>query len=182
MPPADLGPGRALGPVAQISLGNAHSCALTVSGEVRCWGFFFLPPDPVVAASPDDLGLVAQLGSGDAHGCAVTVSGEVRCWGSNEHGRSTPPNGLEPVVQLGVGWYHSCVRTVSGRVHCWGDNGSGRSTPPEDLGPVVQLEVGLFHSCANSDGFWSAALLGRFDQCLVIPAARHGYSSAFGCH
>ena len=167
-PPDDLGP------VVQLGLGSLHSCALTVSGQVRCWGangelYHFGELKDGRSTPPDDLGPVAQLSVGGFHSCAVTVLGEVRCWGSNggvlvrtqdvyEDGRSTPPGDLGPVVQLGLGSSHSCAVTVLGEVRCWGSNGDldfygelledGRSTPPGDLGPVAQLSVGSSHSCA----------------------------------
>ena len=137
-PPANLGP------VAQLAVGRTHSCALTVSGEVRCWG-----SDELGESSPPaDLGPVTQLAGGRFHSCAVTVSGQVRCWGANFSAQSSPPDDLGPVAQLGLGDSHSCVLTVSGVVRCWGSNGDGRSTPPDDLGLAIQLAVGYLHACA----------------------------------
>ena len=143
-PPDDLGPGRNLGPVVQLSVGSAHSCVLTVSGEVRCWGLNRYGQ----ATPPDDLGPVAQIGAGGSHSCALTVAGGVRCWGRNDGGFSTPPDDLGAVAQLGVGGYHTCALTVLGRVRCWGQDNLGQSSPPEDLDSVAELSVGTEHSCA----------------------------------
>ena len=137
-PPDDLGP------VAQIGVGDYHSCALTVSREVRCWG----SNRSGRATPPDDLGPVAQLAVGEEYNCAVTVSGRVRCWGDNENGRSSPPTDLPPVAEVAVGDLHSCALTVSGGVRCWGRNSSGQSRPPNDLPPVAEVAVGDLHSCA----------------------------------
>ena len=134
-PPADLGP------VAQLSVGNLHSCARTVSGQVRCWGRNVEGQ----SSPPGNLGPVAQISVGYEHSCALTVSGEVRCWGRNLEGQSTPPGGLgNAATQIGAGFNHSCALTVSGGVRCWGRSES----PPDDLGPVAQISVGPFHSCA----------------------------------
>ena len=162
MPPVELGPDGALGAVVQIGLGRSHVCALTASGEVRCWG----NPGDNRTSPPDDLGpdgalgAVVQLAVGDLHNCVLTDLAQVRCWGANGNpdrgpdGRAMPPDDLGAVVQLGVGDLHSCALTVSGEVRCWGANGNpdrgpdGRATPPDDLGPVVQITVGEEHSCA----------------------------------
>ena len=134
-----------LGPVAELAVGPSHSCALTVSGQVRCWG----NDGNGQSSPPADLGPVVQIGVGSFHSCALTVSGRrVRCWGHNGFGQSLPPENLGPVAQLGAGDYHNCALADSGQVRCWGSNGSGRSTPPDDLGLVAQLVLGVSYSCA----------------------------------
>ena len=133
-----------LGPVVQLAVGGNHSCALTVSGRVRCWDWDFYRG----LSPPEALGPVVQIGVGYSHSCALTVEGRVRCWGSNEFGKSTPPDNLSAVAQLGVGNDHSCALTVSGQVHCWGNNGSSQSLSPRGLGRVAQLAVGSDHNCA----------------------------------
>ena len=138
MPPDDLGP------VVQLGAGYSFACALTILGELRCWGGDFATP-------VDDLGPFTQLAVGDIHSCAVADSGQVHCWGDNDDGQTTPTVGLGPggvVVQVGVGNDHSCALTDSGTVHCWGSNKDDQSSPPDDLGPVAQLGVGGSHNCA----------------------------------
>ena len=165
-PPDELGPDGALGPVAQIGAGDLHSCALTVSGKLRCWGFI---EDGRTTPPADTLGRFTQLVVGDDHNCALTDLGAVHCWGSDANSRSTPPTALGPdgtlgaVVQIVAGSEHTCALTVSGAVHCWGYNGpgsttepsaSGRATPPAGLGPdgelgrVEQLLGGREQTCA----------------------------------
>ena len=142
-----------LGPVAQLAVGDRHSCALTVAGGVRCWGSNGSERSPDGRATPPGgLGPVAQLVVGESHSCALTIAGGVRCWGDDGGGRATPPGNLGAVAQIGVGESHSCALTVAGGVRCWGSNADGRSTPPDDLGPVAQISVGLNHSCALTVG------------------------------
>ena len=138
-PPDDLGP------VAQLAVGEEYNCAVTVSGEVRCWGSDGFSGR---ATPPDDLGPVAQIGVGEDHSCALTVGGRVRCWGDDFHGQSSPPEDLGPVAQLAVGEEYSCALTVSREVRCWGADFYDQSSPPADLGPVAQLAVGEEYSCA----------------------------------
>ena len=143
-----------LGLVAQLVVGENHSCAVTVSGGVRCWG----GDGSGQSTPPDDLGAVVQLSVGILYSCVLTVSGRVRCWGATTlsdipgnsylFAQATPPEDLGPVAQLVVADLHSCALTVSGQVRCWGDNRSGKSSPPEDLGVVAQISGGENHSCA----------------------------------
>ena len=144
MPPSDLGPDGALGPVAQLALGEDHACALTVSGRVRCWGS---------AASdrstpPAGLAGVVQLAVGRDHSCALTVSGAVHCWGNNFYDQSSPPGNLPPVAQIGAGDEYSCALTEAGALRCWGRSIPGDIPLPGGLGAVAQLAAGYDHACA----------------------------------
>jgi alpha-tubulin suppressor-like RCC1 family protein len=73
-----------------------HSCALTQSGSVLCWGdndVFQLglgEVDEPMRNTPSiaqglESGIVA-IGAGGLHTCAVTQAGEVQCWGANLYG------------------------------------------------------------------------------------------------
>ncbi|MFZ5630200.1 MAG: RCC1 domain-containing protein [Spirochaetota bacterium] len=93
---------------AAVVTGYAHSCALTVSGSVFCWGdniFYQLgqerfpgkalieqssTPIPVSVVTRDEAarGLRAmQLAAGSNHTCALLSDGFVRCWGDNGFGQ-----------------------------------------------------------------------------------------------
>lgn len=165
--------------VAQISAGYAHTCAVTSSGAVKCWGFGIYgqlgngsTANSNVPVDVSTLGSnVATIAAGFYHVCARTTDGAVKCWGYNDYGQlgnnsrtnsSTPvsPVGLSGVTELAVGSDHSCV-VASGLVKCWGRNVYGqlgdnsttnRLTPIEvqSLGSeVVQLTAGSHFSCAN---------------------------------
>lgn len=79
--------------VIAIVAGYLHSCALTQSGSVWCWGAnddFQLglgEVDEPMRNTPSmaqglDSGIVA-LSAGGLHTCAVTQVGEAKCWGAN---------------------------------------------------------------------------------------------------
>jgi len=83
------------GGVAAVASGWDHTCALTISGGIKCWGGNYsgqlgdgttttrlIPVDVVGLAS----GLVA-IGTGFAYNCAVLPSGSLKCWGSNNSGQ-----------------------------------------------------------------------------------------------
>ncbi len=164
----------------QVSAGYNHTCAVTNSGGVKCWGnndhgnlgdgttnYSYVPID-VTGLTSD----VAQVVAGYNHTCALTNSGGVKCWGYNNNGQlgdgtignsSTPVDvtGLTSgVTQVSVGEYHSCVVTSAGGVKCWGYNNFGQlgngttnySIVPIDVpgltSGVTQVSAGRYYTCA----------------------------------
>ena len=174
--------------VVAVSAGYSHTCAISTSGGVRCWGFNDhgqlgdgttteqqLTPVDVVGLTS---GVVA-ISAGGEHTCALTTSGGVKCWGINSHlfsslgdggqlGDGTTEDRLAPVQVVGLtisataiaaGDSYSCALTTSGGVKCWGDNAWGqlgdgtteqRLTPVQVeglIGDVVSIDAGAHHTC-----------------------------------
>ena len=131
------------GPLVEIAAGGSHTCALTSSGEVRCWGDNDqgqIGAHGVTTSSVpllvEDVGPVTQVSAGTDHTCAVTDSGGVMCWGRNGFGQlgnganagsSTPVDVCEPDSGNGVQ-----------------PAGAGACAP---LSGVVAISAGGSHTC-----------------------------------
>ncbi|MBI3148361.1 MAG: right-handed parallel beta-helix repeat-containing protein [Betaproteobacteria bacterium] len=81
--------------VAAIAAGENHTCALTTSGGLKCWGYNnggqLGDNSTTQRLAPVDVsGLTSGVGAvaaGGDHTCALTTSGGVKCWGSNGYGQ-----------------------------------------------------------------------------------------------
>ncbi|MBN1655592.1 MAG: hypothetical protein JXA30_17630, partial [Deltaproteobacteria bacterium] len=76
------------GSVAQVALGDGHTCALLTNGTVQCWGDNehgqLGDGSTTSSTSPKTvpgLSEVAQIACGDRATCALIKNGTVRCWG-----------------------------------------------------------------------------------------------------
>ncbi|CAM3714312.1 IPTL-CTERM sorting domain-containing protein [Paracidovorax anthurii] len=149
-----------------IAAGNAHTCALTTAGAVRCWGANSngQAGDGTISIQRNTPTAVSGLGSGvaaisarNSHTCAVTVAGAVLCWGNNPDGRlgdgsttqsATPVavSGLGAgVAAVSAGTSHSCALTTAGAVRCWGLNSNGQlgdGTTTQRTTPVAVSGLG----------------------------------------
>lgn len=132
--------------VAAISLGSAHTCAITQAGGVKCWGYNTngqlgdgtttgsLTPVDVAGLSTG----AAAIAAGYGQTCALSLAGGVKCWGMNgigQLGDGTTTTRLTPVDVAGLssgvaaiaaGNAHTCALTLAGGVKCWGLNGDGQ--------------------------------------------------------
>ena len=153
--------------VAAISLGYSHSCALTVAGGVKCWGYnggtlgdgtsdnHSTPVDVVGLASG-----VVSISAGAGHNCALTAGGAVKCWGSNDRGQlgdgtfdlhfiPVDVSGLAAGVSaVNAGGFHTCALLSGGGVKCWGEGsygalGDGSSSTSSTPVDVVGLASGI---------------------------------------
>ncbi len=146
-------------------LGGGHSCALSATGGVECWGRNdygqlgdgttgdSVSPVPVFGLSSG----MADVRAGRWHTCGRTSGGGVKCWGWNiagQLGSGTENNSSTPVDVVGLGdgvealtagGSHNCALTASGGVKCWGRNDVGQvgdgTTTYRRLAPVDVLEA-----------------------------------------
>lgn len=131
--------------VLQVSAGASHTCALTESRAVMCWGANGTSElgtgDTTASATPvpvKDLPARSTLVDvGNGFTCVVFTGRTVRCWGDNGDGQlgqgdRTVRTRWEPVTELPrssvltVGDAHACAVTREGVVACWGANWAGQ--------------------------------------------------------
>ncbi|OQW91831.1 MAG: hypothetical protein BWK79_16045 [Beggiatoa sp. IS2] len=135
--------------IAYISAGLWHTCAITNTGGVKCWGrgdFYQLGNGKNVnTSSPTDVtglssGAVA-LAAGFNHTCALMNTGKVQCWGSNFAGQVVDTdvatwNSSKPVEVTSLTGKVTALTAITGRnaldtsttcalmetgqVKCWG--------------------------------------------------------------
>jgi RHS repeat-associated protein len=132
--------------VTAIATGYGHTCALTNTGGVKCWGAndggalgdgtttAHLTPAAVSGLSSGVIAIVA----GASHTCALTSAGGIKCWGQNNYGQlgdGTTTARLAPVdvsgltsgvTAIATGESHTCALTSAGGVKCWGYNYYGQ--------------------------------------------------------
>jgi alpha-tubulin suppressor-like RCC1 family protein len=167
--------------VKTVVSGRQHTCALTTSGTVKCWGrnsdgqlgtgsFSESSAVPVdVTGLP---GRVTQLAAGDYFTCALLESGALMCWGYNAirqlgDGSTTPSAtpltvvGVSGAVNIDAGASHACAVLSSGILMCWGQNGFGElgiGSGSIEQFPVVASAVGSSTLRVATGNFFSCGI------------------------
>lgn len=177
-PASSLSPSLLLMKLLAIKAGGYHTCMLTVSGSLYCWGnneqgqlgdgtttTRYLPIKVPLSS-------VKSFALGKIHTCAITSAGTY-CWGNNSVGqlgdgttdtRTSPTkNSMVGATQLAAGSQHTCAINGLGDTYCWGNNPRGElglgyhsnEIPFPKLIPTkssmvgaTQITAGSQHTCA----------------------------------
>jgi alpha-tubulin suppressor-like RCC1 family protein len=173
--------------VAAIAAGEAHTCALTTAGGVKCWGKNDVGQlgDNTTADKTAPVGVqglasgVVAIGAGASHTCAVLASGAVRCWGLNTTGqlgddsttnRSAPADviGLAgPVAAISGGAAHTCAQMESGGVSCWGNNAFRELAD----GTITFRTKPVTTNTGSPGDVISSLDAGGYTTCAIVPAS-----------
>lgn len=95
----------------QVRAGSNHTCAVTSSGGVKCWGTLGDgrlgngAPSGTASTPVSVTGLstgVGALTAGFAHTCATTTFGDTKCWGLGTYGRLGSGDANSSSVPLNV--------------------------------------------------------------------------------
>jgi hypothetical protein len=163
--------------VTQLALGSRHSCALTASGAVWCWGDNSRGQLGIGSggsqSSPvqlEDIPEVEAIAAGGMTTCALTSDKKLFCWGDGEFGQTFVSPGASKTIikptevvgapafsKVALGHRHGCGLGLDGSVHCWGDPSLTGGASPSNTkislsGTYLELDVGALHSCARGPG------------------------------
>jgi alpha-tubulin suppressor-like RCC1 family protein len=165
----------------QLEAGSSHTCGLSSTGSIYCWGsnsFGQLGVNslssstiPTLAVQPEGV-VFAFISTGMSHTCAVATNGDAYCWGLNQNGQlgdgsstnqlvPTRVSGTASFTRIAAGDSHSCATTATGTAFCWGFNivgqlgtgGGASSTTPV----AVSLPVGTSFSTITAGSSHSCA-------------------------
>ena len=101
-----------------LTVGESHSCGITLDDSVACWdaGANF------ERQAQPPAGRFSSISAGQAHTCGVQVDGTVKCWGrdyppADQQLPSAAPAGTFKSVT--AGWTHTCGIKTDDTVTCW---------------------------------------------------------------
>ena len=151
--------------IAQVSVGDFHSCARDARGQATCWGMNFSGQlgdgtDHSSHTPVEVVGLAdaAEIYAGVLFSCARRRGGAVQCWGENTNSQlgdgsrvdrhlPTDVSGLRDATQLSTG-LRSCALLADTTVRCWGYQEVGPAEV-EGLTGVVEVSTSIRHACAR---------------------------------
>ena len=148
--------------VVAVAAGRQHTCAVLVTGGVKCWGNnnsgqlgvgseteYSLEPVDVAGLSAT----VKYIDTMNDHTCVVLADRSVQCWGDNAYGQCGDGTVATPkwtpvtvglsveAVRVSTGGFHTCVYTTDDTVQCWGRNDSSQcgdgTTDSPKLSPLT---------------------------------------------
>ena len=141
--------------IEKIKVGLGHSCALSQSGELYCWGHnaygqlgtestWSGSGEIYVPVKADVIGDILDFDVGRYHTCVLLTTQSITCWGYNDQGQlgwgstsdvsgahknvnlNANSNQFYDATSIHLGGYSSCAIFDSGKMGCWGHNNHGQ--------------------------------------------------------
>lgn len=128
--------------IAKLVAAQNHSCGLSTTGAVFCWGQDLLGETRV----PIDLPPIKVLATATNASCAIDTSNSLHCWGKSN--LTSIPSDIGAVKEVALGLNHVCALTLNGQPRCWGDAADGKTIPFTAPNGFKNLVAGPNHSCA----------------------------------
>jgi alpha-tubulin suppressor-like RCC1 family protein len=101
--------------IASIAAGGYHTCALSATGRIDCWGENYY----------------GELGNNSTTDSNVPVQVE----GVGGSGL------LSGIAGIAGGYYYTCALSATGRIDCWGKNSNGQLGNNSTTNSLVPVEV-----------------------------------------
>jgi hypothetical protein len=109
--------------IVALAAGGYHTCALTSSGGLKCWGandYGQLGDGTLTQrTTPVDVvglaGAVTNLAAGTHHSCALVNSGRVKCWGDDHAGQLGLGSAILSLVPVDIVEGESLLNYSSGK-------------------------------------------------------------------
>ncbi len=187
-----------------ISVGNTHSCALTLDGVAYCWGGAAngrlgsrttTPdlgiPTTVKDSTADSALRFISISADNTSTCAVATDGKGYCWGAGANGKlginntidqTTPQtlknsSGLENTLRwlsIEAGRNSSCGIATNNEVYCWGS--AGRGQLGNNSSTAGQLVPGKLKDSSNADSTLRFShITAAFDYNCAVELSGEGY-------
>jgi alpha-tubulin suppressor-like RCC1 family protein len=129
-----------------IAAGAGHTCMLTTSGRVECWG----------------ANQFGQLGGGDGPYTAVDQGPGVEISGAQSWVKANVRGISGKMIAITAGYYHTCALVESGEIFCWGLNDAGQ------LGDGTTTDSNIAVSVESLDGKGKLIAAGAKHTCALL--------------
>jgi alpha-tubulin suppressor-like RCC1 family protein len=181
---------RGMPEVSIVAAGGSHSCAISNSGDVWCWGGLYQFPSKIEALTIHEKAIAISVG--DGFSCAILQSGSAYCWGENQAGQlgdgttkfsSMPVHVKIPtesrVVDIDAGAFHSCAALSDGKAFCWGGNDQGQLGAAAPFS-YVPIEVAGINEAYAVEASGVSFLFLSLNFSCVQSSANNGSISCWG--